>query len=51
MIRITLLLCTAACLLSSCNLINSGPYKGYRMTDDEAVPASRIDGAPYRTRR
>lgn len=51
MIRTTLLLCTVACLLSSCQYVNSGPYKGYRVTDDEAIPASKVGGAPYRARR
>jgi hypothetical protein len=51
MTRIALLLCTATCLLCSCRYMKSGPYKGYRITNDEAVPASNVGGAPYRKQR
>ncbi|MBO5684617.1 MAG: hypothetical protein J6R92_06675 [Akkermansia sp.] len=48
MTRTAILLCTALCLLSSCKYMKSGPYKGYRITDDEAIPASKVGGAPYK---
>ena len=51
MSRLFLILCTALCLLSSCRYTKTGPYKGYRITNDEAVPASSVGGAPYRNKR
>ena len=51
MTRSVLLLCTTLCLLCSCKYMKSGPYKGYRITNDEAVPASSIGGAPYKKQR
>lgn len=39
------------CLLTSCNRFSAGPYLNYQVTDDEAIPASKIGGAPYRQRR
>ena len=37
--------------LDSCRYMKSGPYKGYRITNDEAVPASNYGGAPYKKQR
>ena len=50
MSRLTLFLCVVFCLLSSCKYMKSGPYKGYRITNDEAVPASSVGGAPYKNK-
>ncbi|MBR1981718.1 MAG: hypothetical protein IKA23_03095 [Akkermansia sp.] len=42
----------AACsLLTSCNQLSLGPYRNYQVTDDEAIPASKVGGAPYRQQR
>lgn len=38
-------------LLASCSRISQGPYKNYKITDDEAIPASKVGGAPWRHRR
>ena len=51
MIRLTLFLSAVLCMLSSCTYMKSGPYKGYRITNDEAVPASSVGGAPYKNKR
>ena len=51
MSRLTLFLCVVFCLLSSCKYMKSGPYKGYRITNVEAVPASSMGGAPYKNKR
>ena len=50
MTRTDLLLCTSLFLLSSCLHTKSGPYKDYRITNDEAIPASSVGGAPYRNK-
>lgn len=47
---ITVLLLFSFCMLSSCRSMSLGPYKNYRVTDDEAVPACKVGGAPYRNR-
>lgn len=39
------------CALNSCNRITIGPYQNYQITDDEAIPASKVGGAPYRKYR
>ena len=51
MSQTALLICTALCLLSSCKHTKHSPYKGYHITNDEAVPASSVGGAPYRNNR
>lgn len=37
--------------LCACNRISQGPYRNYKVTNDEALPASQIGGAPWRQRR
>lgn len=37
--------------LSACNRISQGPYRHYKITNDEAIPASQMGGAPWRQRR
>lgn len=32
--------------LSACNRISQGPYRNYKITNDEAIPASQIGGPP-----
>ena len=49
--KIVLILCSALCLLSSCRYMSLGPYKHYRLSNDEAVPASKVGGAPWRNKR
>ena len=51
MSRLSLILCASLYLLCSCRYMKSGPYKGYRITNDEAVPASSVGGAPYKNKR
>ena len=46
-----ILLCASLFLLVSCKRISLGPYRNYQVTNDEAVPASKIGGAPYRNNR
>ena len=46
-----LLLCTTLGLLSSCKHDPDNPYRNYKVTNDEAIPASKVGGAPYRFRR
>ena len=41
----------SSCLLSSCRYMSLGPYKHYRISNDEAVPASKVGGAPWRNKR
>ena len=47
----SILFSLALLLLVSCNRISQGPYKNYKVTDDEAIPASKIGGAPWIHRR
>ena len=47
----TLFLCTILCLLSSCRSMSQGPYKNYRVTDDEALPACQMRNAIYQHKR
>lgn len=49
--RIFLILSFTLFLFSSCRYTSHGPYKHYRISHDEAIPASKIGGAPYRNRR
>ncbi len=51
MMRTVFFLNTAICLIASCTSTNPGPYKGYSITNDEAIPASTIGGAPYKKKR
>ncbi len=46
-----LFLCCALCLLSSCRYMSQGPYKNYRVTNDEALPACQMRSAVYQGRR
>lgn len=48
---ITLMLLTGLCLLSSCRHISQGPYRNYKVSNDEAIPASDLGGAPWRKAR
>lgn len=43
-------LCATLLLLTSCKRFSRNPYRGYKMSDIEAVPASEWGGAPYRNR-
>ena len=49
--KIVLIVCSTLCLLSSCRYMTLGPYKHYRLSNDEAVPASKVGGAPWRNKR
>ena len=49
--RIVLTLCCTLCLFSSCRYMTQGPYKHYHISNDEAVPASKVGGAPWRNKR
>lgn len=44
--RIFLTLCC-----TFCRYMSLGPYKHYRISNDEAVPASKVGGAPWRNKR
>lgn len=46
-----LFLCMVMCLLSSCRRMSLGPYRNYKISNDEAVPASQYGGVPYRNKR
>ena len=48
--KIVLILCSTLCLLSSCRYMSLGPYRNYRISNDEAVPASQMRNAIYRGR-
>lgn len=48
MMKYAFLLCTLPFLLFACKHDPDNPYRNYRVTDDEAIPASRIGGAPYK---
>ena len=50
MTRTALFLSTAIFLIASCTYTKSGPYKGYSICNDEAIPASSVGGAPYKTK-
>lgn len=45
-----LLLLASFTLLVSCNRYSLGPYRNYKITNDEAIPASKVGGAPWRNR-
>lgn len=49
--RTALLLCATLCLMTACKRMSLGPYRNYQLTNDEAVPASKVGGAPYRAHR
>ncbi|MBQ5665575.1 MAG: hypothetical protein UHH87_05780 [Akkermansia sp.] len=49
--RIFLILSYILCLFTSCRYMSLGPYKHYRISNDEAVPASKVGGAPWRNKR
>ena len=49
--RIVLTLCCTLYLFSSCRHMTLGPYKHYSISNDEAVPASKVGGAPWRNKR
>lgn len=46
-----LTLCCTLCLLSSCRYMTLGPYKHYRISNDEAIPACQVSDAIYPNRR
>lgn len=46
-----LLLLAAFCLLTSCNRYSLGPYRNYKITNDEAIPASNVGGPPWQQHR
>lgn len=48
--KIVLILCSTLCLLSSCRYMSLGPYRNYRISNDEAVPACQMRNAIYRGR-
>lgn len=45
--KIFILLTLSIFTLNSCNRVNYGPYRNYKITNDEAIPASRVGGAPW----
>ena len=47
---LSLTLCATLLLLTSCKRFTRNPYRGYEMSDIEAIPASKWGGAPYRHR-
>ena len=48
--KLGITLCATLLLLTSCKRFNRNPYRGYEMSDIEAIPASKWGGAPYRHR-
>ncbi len=38
-------------LLASCTNVADGPYRHYKVSSVEAIPASQVGGAPYRQHR
>ena len=49
--RTLLALCCTLSLLSSCRYMSLGPYKHYRISNDEAVPACQMRNAIYQSKQ